>query len=362
MSILHPSLFRTFLAAAACAVAGLSAARAATESTAPVGYQTISLLDNSDTYVSVPFHRPAVYHGQVASISGNVITVSGTPGWTSSQFVYAAGTQPNTYYVLVRNGAKEGNYYTVTANGSNTLMLDPAGDNLATIGTQTTIAVIPYWTIATLFPPSDAGTSFTPSTLASINTSILIPNIHGVGINLASSATYFYFNNAWRKIGLSFAIDKGDDILLPDTYFIVRNTNAAQTGTFTTYGRVLTGKAAMVLTTRPDRAQDNPVALARPVPVTLAESNLIGSGAFAVTTNWVMPTDLLLVFDNTTRVINKSATGTYYYFNNGWRKIGHPPTADFSNDAVFSANYGVIIRKAATGTGSSATWANAPTY
>ncbi len=361
MSILHSISLRTFLVSALCAVAGTSAVRAASESTAPVGYQTLSLLDNSDTYVSVPFHRPAAYHGQVASVSGNVLTVSGTPGWTSGQFVYTAGAQPNTYYVLVRNSAKEGNYYTVTANSTNTLTIDPAGDTLSGLA-EATVSVIPYWTVATLFPATDSGTSFTPSTLASINTSIIIPNIHGVGINLASSATYFHFNNAWRKIGLSFAIDKGDDILLPDSYFIVRNTNSAKAGTLTTYGRVPTGKAALVLTTRPDRAQDNPVALARPVPVTLAESNLISSGAFAVTTNWVMPKDLLLVFDNTVRVINKSATGTYYYFNNGWRKIGHAPTVDFSNDPVFSANYGVIIRKAASGTGNSATWSHAATY
>src|ERR1051326_2497762 len=60
--------------------------------TDPVGFlqpfntqaNQINLLANSDTLVSVPFTRPPEFTGAIASISGNVITVSSSPGWNTS--------------------------------------------------------------------------------------------------------------------------------------------------------------------------------------------------------------------------------------------------------------------------------------
>src|SRR5881392_2692792 len=53
----------------------------------PVGFTTTSLLANSDTFISIPFTRLPEFTGTVQSISGNVITVGGSPGWTPNQFV-----------------------------------------------------------------------------------------------------------------------------------------------------------------------------------------------------------------------------------------------------------------------------------
>jgi len=69
--------------------------------TDPAGFTTSSLLGSSDTYVLFPFTQSFGFAGAISSIAGNVITVAGAPGWTSNQFVYAAGTQPNHYYVLI---------------------------------------------------------------------------------------------------------------------------------------------------------------------------------------------------------------------------------------------------------------------
>jgi len=339
-----------------------TASVAATATTDPVGYNTISLLANSDTYVSVPFHRPASFVGQVSSSASNVITVAGTPGWTASQFVYASGTQANTYYAFIRSGTKEGNYYTVTANSANTLTIDLAGDTLTGLAANDSISVIPYWTLGTLFPSTDVGVSFTTSSIATINTSVIVPNLNGAGTNLSAGATYFYFNNAWRVVGQSFAINKNDDILLPDTYFIVRNTNSATAGTFTSTGSVPMKKAVVVLNTNGNGQQDNPVAITRPVAVSLADSGLVTSGAFGITPNWLSPTDTLLVFDNTVSAINKSASGTYYYYNNGWRKIGSAPTVDFGTTPIFGPGNGVIVRKATVVGASPSIWTNSPTY
>src|SRR5471030_3097780 len=64
----------------------------------PVGFLTTSCLGNSDTFVSVPFTRPPEFVGAIQSVAGSIITVTGTPGWTGNQFVYAIGAQPKHYY------------------------------------------------------------------------------------------------------------------------------------------------------------------------------------------------------------------------------------------------------------------------
>src|SRR5580658_476225 len=61
----------------------------------------VGLQANSDTLVSLPFTQPPVFVGTIASVSSNVVTVNGSPNWTSNQFVYAYGTQNSTYYALL---------------------------------------------------------------------------------------------------------------------------------------------------------------------------------------------------------------------------------------------------------------------
>lgn len=338
-----------------------SVSLAAAATTDPAGYNTVPLLANSDTYVSIPFHRTAAFTGHVSSVSGNVITVAGTPGWTSNQFVYAAGSQTNTYYAFIRSGTKEGNYYTVTANSGNSLTLDLAGDTLSGLTSSDSVSVIPYWTLGTLFPASDAGVSFTASpSVASIRTAILTPDLQTAGINLATTKSYFFYNSAWRQTGQSLAISKNDDILIPDTYFIVRN--GANAGTFTQAGSVVLKKSVVPLLTQASTKQDNAVALTRPVPVSLNDSGLISSGAFVASASPAVRKDELLVFDNTVAAKNKAASAIYYYYNNGWRKVGQSAATDFGATIVFGPDTGVQIRKAASGTGQASNWTNSPTY
>ena len=154
-----------------------NSATAQTVATDPVGFTTVSCLGNSDTFVSIPFTRPAEYVGAIASVGANTITVSGTP-WTVNQFVYAAGTQPKRYYVLIGPAAnpKEGHTYFINSNTNNQLTVDTTQDNLTGIPSNGTVqlVVIPYWTPATLFPASDANVSFTPTTSsASYKTQLL---------------------------------------------------------------------------------------------------------------------------------------------------------------------------------------------
>ena len=341
-------------------------ASAQTVATDPVGFTTSTCPANSDTLLSVPFTRPPEFVGATASATANTITVAGNP-WTANQFVYVPVTQPKTYFVLIgphaSSNPKEGNMYQITSNTTNTLTLNTGTDDVSTIAAQTQILVVPYATLASVFPASDAGISFivSPSTF-NRQTQILIPNYGGVGTNLAPTITYFFFNGAWRRFGNPATEDHGDDPFTNAGYFTLRN---ASTGTtLTTLGSVLTKNTTIPLFTQMGATsvkQDNFVSIIRPIDVTLNNLGLITSGAFLSSPSQFNRIDELLLFDNTQIAINKAPSITYFYFNSAWRKFGQPITTDFGND-VITAGTGFIIRKGGTATGASSPWKNSPTY
>ena len=347
----------------------------------PVGFTTGSELSNSDTLVSIPFTLAPEFTGAISSISGNVITVSGTPGWTTNQFVYAAGTQPNHYYVLIgpspTGDSKEGHAYAVTANDATTLTANTTSDDLSGTSTSAQLLIIPNWTLNTIYPSTDQNVSFTPTAATrAFKSEILIPNYAATGVNQAFSTVYFFSNNVngttgnvgWRVVGDN-TTDHGDDPLLPAGYFVVRNLNGAPTLPLTAMGNILTKKFAIPLMTQPSQPQDNSVAMIRPVDVTLNNTGLNPTdGSFVATTATRNFQDELLLFNNTATALNKSPSAVYFYSNNvngstnnvGWRMVGDN-TTDHGND-VIPAGSAMIVRKASTVSGATAFWTNAPTY
>ncbi len=405
-----------------------------TATTDPVGYTSISLQANSDTLVSIPFTRPATFAGAIASVSGSTITLSGSPGWTSNQYVYAAGTQSNTYYAIIgplltsltntvsvtnastsvtgsgftpiaqgdellvnglaynvasvtndttlilsraytgttatgltasyNHSPKEGSYYTVTANGTNTLTVTLNGDSLSTVAAGTTMSLIPYWTLGTTFPASDAGTSYvTSANTATRNyqTRILLPNLTDAGINLSSKSSYFNYNGAWRIANSDGTVSYDDTILPPTTYFTVRNSTSGTT--FTPSGGVYMNRISTPLDVQTSSGQDNPVTVPRPVDVSLNDLGLIVSGAFvpSATTATRSLKDVLMVYDNTSAGINKSFPTSYYYYNGGWRQTNTDGMTDYGTVTI-PAGTGFLIRKAALTSGATSFWQNTRSY
>jgi len=352
----------------------------------PVGISSNSCLSNSDTFVSVPFTRPPEFIGLIQAISGNVITVIGAPGWTTNQFVYVAGSQPKHYYALIGPSSttdpKEGHIYTVVASGSNTLSVDITRDDLTGIPVNTRIVLIPYWTPATLFPASDQNVSFTPTTsTSSYKTQIQIPNyvmpgtnlpvsplsvfsnnVNATLINAGYSPVYFFSNNVdgtsnnvgWRVVGDN-TTDHGDDPLVPYSYFLVRNANAAPTLPLTSLGAVLAKKLRVPLVTTLGGQQDNPVSIIRPFNVPL---DAIGLGP---ADSSFLANDQLLLFDNTQVAFDKAPSATYYYDTTVGNSGGWRLTGDTSNDRgneVIPAGSGFVIRKAVTANGQTVSWTN----
>ena len=350
--------------------------------TTPVGFNTVTALDNSDTRFSAPLQRTAAFQGLVQSVAGNVITVQGLPGWTLNQFVYVSGTQSNTYYASIRSGNKVGMFYTVTANDADsgtanvtTFTVDPAGDTLtgaSGIVTGDSFSIIPYWTFGTLFP---AGQGLAPaSTVAGSGnlTQILVISPSSVGTNLSATSIYYYYPGngsnfvaGWRKVGGGFTSIKDDDILLPDSPIIVRQNNVGSNAAIVTTGSVpQSSRANIIGTLQSNTAQDNWVSIEMPVAITLAQSNLVASGAFtSATTVAGTGGDQLFVFDDTTAGQNKSASAIYYYypgngsnFAAGWRKVGGGFNNLFDTTAIFQPGSGYVIRKLGAATASTTVW------
>jgi uncharacterized protein (TIGR02597 family) len=312
------------------------------------GFSRLTLLGNSDTFVSIPFSRPPQDFGAVLSVSGNVVQLRGSPGWSANEWVYNFPTQTNAHYMLIRSGAMNGEYFTITGNTADSLIVDVEGGSLSQLAAGDSIAIVPYWTFGTIFP---GGQGVRESTSPAIRDSeVLLANVQGTGLNFSAGATYYFYAGSWRKAGQG-SVARNDDVILPNMYFIVRHNVSGDT-TLTTEGLMLAGKSHIQIRRQAGAAQDNSIALDRPFALSLNSSDLIESGTMRASPSQTSHLDELLVFDNTAVRKNKSAAASYYYWNGAWRKIG-AGSANVGTDIVFTPGAGVILR---SGAGTTTTW------
>jgi uncharacterized protein (TIGR02597 family) len=350
----------------------------------PVGFNKITALGESDTYYSAPFHRQTKEIGTVESVSGGTIVVEGTPTWATSEFVYSQGTQPNTYYISFTSGSRAGMYYTITANtaayGNNTatLTIDLNGDVIDDsqgVQPNDTFKVIPYWTLSTLFPGQQGITTSTSIGGVGSCTCIFFPDLTSPGVNIASSAMFFYYDGTsfngpgWRKIGGGFGVKFDDQVVIPDCYVIIRQ-EAAPTVSLVSSGNVPLGKKAFTLATlQSNLAQDIAIALDIPIPLSLWDSQLFQSGALkpSTTINGI-DGDRLLYYDNSFAIKNRSSSKIFYYYTGslyggpGWRQTAGGFTAIKNNEVVFHPGSGFVIRKAAENVPTTKIWKINPPY
>lgn len=347
--------FRT-LTLTAFAAAALAGSPAVAQVVGPglSGFNRVTLLGNSDTFVSVPFARPEAAAGLVQTVSGNRITLKGVPGWQAGQFVFG-GAVTDTFYALVTSGAAEGSTFVITNNDTNSIIVELDGGTIEGLTADDRISIIPFWTLGTLFAGGQ-GVHASP-TPGEHRTEVLFPDLNATGINASASRVFYLYNGVWLEVGQGAAV-KDHEIIPSDSYVIVRHNIAAATE-LVCGGGVVSGNLLVPLGVNTSGKRDNPLALQRPTVVTLAGSGLVASGAFSASPSPGVRTDELLVFDNAFVRQNKSAAATYYYWNNAWRKIG-AGSANFDNAAVFTPGTGFIIRKNSSAI--APTWTNSPNY
>ena len=349
----------------------------ASETTDPVGFTSTPSLANSDTLISVPLIRPTEFGGTVQSIGGSKLSRSRKTqdGRLISSSIPRERSR-KLYYVLFGGGGtsnpKEGHTYKITSNDASSLTVDTSADTLGGITANTQLMIVPYWTLGTVFPASKMGVYFTATTLStSYKTQILIPSATAVGINLPV-ASFFFSNNVdgttgnigWRLVGDNFT-SHDDDLLLPSSYFIVRNGTGAPTLSMRSLGAVLTQNKTTILRTSNSVAQDNAVSMVRPIGVTLNQTGLSpADGSFVGTPRPNSLRDQLLLFNNAQVKHNKKPSAIYFYYtgtgpSTGWKLKG-AGTADHGNDLI-PAGSAIVIRKARTAGGASVFWTNVPT-
>ena len=309
----------------------------------------------------MPFARLADSSALVSSTSSsNIIQVQGAPGWTVDKFVFVSGVQSNNYYVRIESGALEGRYFNITSNTTNTLTVNLNGGSLTGLATNHQVSVIPHWTLASVFGPDGNGIIQSTSTSAR-KTEVLVPSYNGSGINLSAATTYFYFTNAgtvnWRRVGA--VTNCNDDIIQPNGYLRIRHKAGPNT-TFVSLGDVILTKVNIPLVVNASIKQDNFISMPRPLDLSLNDSGLIASGAFVPSTSTSARKDELLIYDNSSTNVNKSASATYFYFSpsSSWRKVGL--TNDYGSSNIFQPGAGFIIRKFAAAV--APVWTNSPTY
>lgn len=317
------------------------------------GFMSFLLVGNSDNYVSMPFVRPSAASLLVQSVNANVVTVTPSPGWTANQFVYASGTQSNTYYARFTSGAAEGRIYPIMANDTASVTLNLGDDDLSAVAPDDSISIEPYWTFGTVFPNGN-GVNVSP-TVGNRNTEVIVPDLTSAGINLSAAKIYFFNAGIWKQ--LNFSGNHNDDVLQPNSFVIVRH-NVATNTTLVAAGVVVSSELAIPLRVQTGTSQDNSIGLPRPLAVSLDASGLISSGAFQSSPLPGTRTDELLTFDNNAVMRNKSASAVYYYWSNAWREVGFG-NADVGAN-LLAPGTGFIIRKATNGV--TPVWTNSPGF
>lgn len=316
------------------APAGDPPADGTTAYTDPMGGMVVNCPNNSDTILTIPFHRSEVYTGQISSVSASDITMVGNPGFTVDEFVTTGG-----HYALISSGALEGLVLPILSNTVDTLTVDSGGEDLSSLAVSDTLSIVPFWTLETL-----VGTD-SPNGLQ-----ILTYDLDFAGINLGASSVYTHYTTYGWYLG---GTPSGDVIIYPGEAFILRNSSGSdfplifsgnvQAVTHKTYFRTLDANVI----------QDNHIGLTTPVDVALSDANIGYAG------------DQLLIFDNTLGGTNKSASDVITYYDTfGWyrgaTKVDDP--SDPANLLYLKAGQGYVYRKNSSSTPSTFDWTFTPGY
>lgn len=328
--------------------------------TNPVGFVSVTVPANSDAILAVPLNRAATFTGVVNAVAGNVITVTGTPGWTANQLVFNgpadAGTdQLNTYALQLASGAKEGLIGKITANGTGTnptvtLTLD-AGDDLTGIIAGDQLDIMPYWTPATLFStPPPSGSELIGFSGA------------GAGINLGASEVYQHTgSNAWED-GVNGG--SGSHVILQfGASYILRNAGTAYTVSLV--GAVpMTKHRVRFSTLANNTEQDVSIGYMSPIPESLSTVGdpavLVGNQSPNALGFPVQLGDSIIGFDNSEVGINKGASEVYQWNGTAFEDGINGGVINYT--VKLKPGFGYIFRKAATATPTTVVWTHLQGY
>jgi uncharacterized protein (TIGR02597 family) len=355
-----------FSAVAACSLSGIVAIAtlapmaqiANAEVTSPVGFVKLTFNAESDTPFSLPMNRPKVYIGQVNSISGNTINIANAD-FTASELVYADGSQNEKYYLLFTTGTLEGRTFDVTANDTDSITVDQGGDtDVQTLngGNTDDFEIRPHWTLNTVFPD---GANFDKSTDPFSASGLIMVRLETEpGEFIPVTTTYLYYDSStnsedgWYNAN-DLAAGKANDVILKQTVFYACKNKSLTDYTVSLVGDVPLVDRKVSLRLNADGVkQGNYIALAFPVEMSLAESNLAATTGFRKSTDpFEVDGDRVLLYADNITNYNPAPSVVYIYYDSstnsedGWYNANDLAAGKQDDVKVFKPGKGYIISK-----------------
>ena len=317
-------------------LSSLCIAHAQTATTDPVGVMEANVNDTADQQLGIPFLRPPTFVSAVDTVSSNTVNVTATVPDVTTE----------VHYIHITSGTLKGNWYEVTSKSNNSITvtedLQAAG-----LAASDSFDVRPFWTLDTLFP--NGGDIPQSSDGANPDAVVMLINPTDVGVNITPSFSYFYHDGSvlaegWYINGT--ATTAGNTIISPEAYIIIRNmTSSVALTTFT--GNVPTSSVVTELVSRSAGRQDNLVYNPYPVPMKLADSQLVVDGVVRKSPDGANPLDVVLVFSTSNTTRNATPVASYFYhdgsvLDEGWYINGSATKAD---NVVIPAGAAFIVRR-----------------
>jgi uncharacterized protein (TIGR02597 family) len=221
-----------------------SRAFAQSVSTTPVGAMTYTFpatTQTTTTYISIPLTNPAVYSGQVASLTANTITFSGTP-FVAGELAQAG----SPFFVRIAAGPQAGRTMLVTANTTNTITVDTTDNSSQTTALDTSgwalaagnkVDVIVGDTLASVFGDNTAGS---PLLFVGGSSILSVDTVSVYNKSTATSVVYYFntTNGYWRTSG--DATNRNGVVLYPETAIAVSRKSGRSATSLVLTGEVPT--------------------------------------------------------------------------------------------------------------------------
>ena len=341
------------------ALLSVSSLAAQTATTAPVGYVSFTLPENSDLKVGLPMQSGKSFSGAVSSVTAGSVTVGTTvPDLTT-----------DVHFLLVTsdNGLL-GHWYTITGATGSTISV---AEDLAAAGLTSadTVCAVKFWTLDTLFPNGGAIPQ-SPDPFSPV-AQVLLNDVNSVGVNLTPTAAYAYYDGlaggdaGWLDAADPGAGYKGSTLINPETFLIIRN-GSGPSADIVMSGGVPTEPIASSVLSRSAGAQDSLVFNPFPSAISLGNSELISSGAVRQSPDPFSPVDVLLLFDENSTGLNNTPVASYVYYDGvaggdaGWLDAADPG-AGYKDANTIPAGAPMLIRRTA-GADELITWVPALPY
>lgn len=334
--------------------------------TTPVGYVTLNIPASADSTITPPLSKAPLLQGLSTAVAGNVVTLAST-GVSDGAFINGGSNLNAKTYLLVRSGALAGLRFPVTGNTATTVTVDGGSASLQSqglaIGDQ--LSVVPYWTLATLFP-GGAGVGAS-SDIYDPQAYILVSDQSSVGPNRGAAKLFFFANGndgnpvGWRDLADPEGAVQDTVALDPSITYTIRTGSVAQTVTIS--GEVPTSSLATKILTGAV-TNDEYISTPFPVDMTLAQSGL--QSVIKPSIDIYDPQEFVLVYDDLSAGYNKGASALYFYHDGsdgnpaGWKDLSNPEGANVSA-AVLKAGRCFTLRKA-PGTSGVSTWTTTKPY